>query len=224
MAFFSVGGAHAGPSDVSQAGETQVEDEIIYQGPGYTIARTYKAETLVPYGRAERPEGAINHGWIDLCDHPERVAEIPEAKRSVGLSKLLRVIADPASEIMSSACECCAFELGAEVDGPRWHVGGFVMVMFRDADRNVDAQNLVDMARYILSGISASSKHHVGFEMIVEPLKFFFGRTDCHALMLKTLGYGADEAEAWAAFDYAAGAAADTFRRDSPENADDAHA
>lgn len=34
-----------------------LEDKILFQGPGYTIARAFKAETLVP---AERPNGDIN--------------------------------------------------------------------------------------------------------------------------------------------------------------------
>jgi hypothetical protein len=86
-------------------------------------------------------------------------------------------------------------------------------VTFKDAERNLDPKNFVEMALYILSGIGPSSKQHIGFEMIVEPLKSFFGRPDCHSLMIKPLGYGNDEPQAWAAFECAASAVADAIQR-----------
>jgi hypothetical protein len=100
-----------------------MQAEILYQGPGYTIARTDTPETLVPYEPARRRNGDMNYGWIDLRDRPERVQDVPEAARSEGLSKVLRMIADPVSQIMSIGCECQAFERstpeGAMVrDGP----------------------------------------------------------------------------------------------------------
>jgi hypothetical protein len=191
-----------------------MQTEILDDGPGYTIARTDRPETLVPYGPAPRPKGAMNYGWIDLRDRPERVADIPEAARSEGLSKLLRVIADPVSQIMSIGCDCHAFERStAESHGPRWYVGGYVAVTFKDAERNLDPNNFVEMARYILSGIGTSSQHHIGFELTVEPLKSFFGRPDCHSLMIKPLGHGNDEPQARAAFEYAASAVADAIQK-----------
>lgn len=197
-----------------------MEDEILFQGPGYTIARTHKAETLVPYGYAERPNGHVNHGWIDLRDHPERVAEIPEAHRSAGLAKLLRAMADPVSKVMSSACECAAFDNSADAsDRPPWQVGGFVMAVFREVDRNTEPQNFVDLAGYLLNGVGPSSEYQFGFEMIVEPLKTFFGRSDCYALMIKPMGYGVDESEAWEAFDHAASSIAEALSRDRPQTA-----
>jgi hypothetical protein len=84
----------------------------------------------------------------------------------------LRVIADPVSQIMSVGCDCHAFERSTEEsDGPRWSIGGYVAVAFKDAERNLDPNNLVEMARFILTGIGASSEYYIGFEMIVEPLK-----------------------------------------------------
>jgi hypothetical protein len=185
---------------------------IKYQAPGITIAQSDEAGTLVPYGEVEHDDGHTNHGWTDLRDHPERVSQIPEATRSPGLARLLRVIADPVSRIMSSACECHAFDrTQVEHSGPPWQVGGFVVVMFKDAERNQDPENLLDVAARIAEGITPTEKHHIGFEFIVEPLKYFFGRSDCHAVLLKSLGYGSSEAEAWAAFEYATSAIADSI-------------
>jgi hypothetical protein len=156
----------------------------------------------------------MNYGWIDLRDHPERVADIPEAARSEGLSRLLRVIADPVSQVISIGCDCHAFERSTpENDSPRWSVGGYIAVAFKDAERNLDPNKLVEVACYILSEIGPSSEHQIAFEMIVEPLKYFFDHPDCHALMIKPFGRGDDEPQAWAAFDYAAGAVADAIQR-----------
>jgi hypothetical protein len=190
-----------------------VDDEILFQGPGYAIARTLTPGTLVPYERFVRADGNINHGWIDLRGKPERVIEIPEANKSKGLAELLRILANPSSKLMSGVCECAAFDCGPDTGGPRWQVGGFVTVMFRDTEKNVVAQNFVDLAQYILSGIPAAEDIHIGFEFVIEPLKLFFGRTDCHDLMIKPLGYGPDEQAAWVAFDYAATATATSIGR-----------
>lgn len=190
-----------------------MQTEILDQGPGWVIARNNTPGTLVPYGPAQRPSGAVNYGWIDLRDHPERVAFVPEAARSEALSKLLRVISDPGSKVMSIGCECAAAERPKEEDNPRWQVGGYVAVAFKDADLSCDPQKLVNVAYFILSGIGPSSEYHIGFELIVEPLKFFFGRTDCHALVIKPLGRGNDEPQAWAAFEHAVGAVAGAIEK-----------
>ena len=193
-------------------------DVIVNQGPGYTIARTNKASTLVPYGRADRASGDINHGWLDLRDHPERVGQVPEAAKSAGLARLLRVIADPVSKVMSSACECAAFKRAPDDDeGQNWQVGGFVITMFKDGDRNTDPDALIELASYLLQGIAPTESHHMGFEMLVEPLRLFFGRTDCFALTIKPHGFGASENEAWLSFDYACDALASAVERDRPK-------
>jgi hypothetical protein len=185
---------------------------VLYQAPGITIARTDQAGTLVPYAPADHGDGHQNHGWLDLQDRPDLVAQIPEVARSPGLARLLRVIADPVSRIMSSACECHAFPRAEDSrDRPPWHVGGFVVTMFREAERNADPENLVNLACRLAEGIAPTQAHHIGFEFIVEPLSYFFGRRDCHAVMLKALGYGETESQAWAAFDSATSAMADSI-------------
>jgi hypothetical protein len=64
--------------------------EILYQSPGVTIALSRKAETLVPYGAADRPNGDRNHGFFDLRDNPTAVNGIPEAAKLAGLAEFLR--------------------------------------------------------------------------------------------------------------------------------------
>lgn len=184
------------------------DDEILWQGPGATITRSYRPGSLIPYGRVTRPDGRINHGWIDLRGRPELVASIPEAQASEGLLRLLRVIATPGSPLMSGACECGVFdrpELGA---AQRWQAGGFVTVVFQHAEKNVDPQALIELAADILRGVRFTPEYGMAFEMMVAPLKLFFERTDCHDLLIKSVGVGASESKAWEAFNYAASAAA----------------
>jgi len=69
-----------------------MHDEIVFQVPGCTIARTFRAETTIPYsGHDPRPDRAQNHGWFDLRGRPELVAEIKEAAASPGLRAVLRI-------------------------------------------------------------------------------------------------------------------------------------
>jgi hypothetical protein len=56
--------------------------------------------------------------------------------------------------------------------------------------------------------VAASPEHHFGFEMIVEPLRSFFGDSGRYALMVKPLGYGTSEITAIASWEYAAAAVA----------------
>ena len=190
-----------------------MDNKMLLEGPGFAIVRTYTAETLVPYFPAERPDGEMNYGWFDIRDRPELVTTIPEARKSNGLANILRVIAQPASKLMSGGCECHAFDNGSAPDRPRWQVGGYVTTMFKDSDANTNEKAFFDLACYILHGIVPTDAHHIGFEMIIEPLKSFFGRTDCLALAVKPLGYGPDETSAWAAFNHAATAMAESIQR-----------
>ncbi|MDD3183148.1 MAG: hypothetical protein PHD48_10160 [Alphaproteobacteria bacterium] len=190
-----------------------MDDEILFQGPGYTIARSYRPETLVPYFPAEHGDGNINYGWIDLRERPDQVDSIPEARKSIGLANLLRVLAQPSSKLMSNACECGLFDQGAESKGPRWTVGGFVTLMFKDPQKNAKPENLIELAQYILGGISPTTEHLISYEIFIEPLKCFFDRTDCFALTLKPYGHASTEQQAWASFHHAASAAADAIQR-----------
>lgn len=160
-----------------------MSEEIIHQSPGYTIARSSIPSGLVPYFAADRPDGNVNHGWFDLRGHPERVALIPEAVRSSGLSEMLRAVADPRSELMSAACDCAAFSGCSQ--NPKWHVGGYVTVMYQDGDKNVNSGDLIELARQILQRVRVDTRHEIRFELIVKPTKIFFDRTDCHELLLK---------------------------------------
>ncbi|MCC7247429.1 MAG: hypothetical protein IT473_02290 [Lysobacter sp.] len=191
--------------------ESNDDDEILYQGPGYTIAKSSKAGTLVPYSSVKRPDDT-NHGWIDTRNRPDLVSLIPEASGRSGLTDILTVVAQPGSPIMSSGCECGLFEHSLDTK-LKWHAGGFVMLMYDDGDRNSDWKQLEELATWILSGINPTQNHITGYEIIIEPLRHFFGRTDCYALMFKPMGYGDTEEAAWLAFDFAASAAAKSLAR-----------
>jgi hypothetical protein len=197
------------------------EVEILYQGPGYTIARGGKAGTLVPYGYAERPDGQINHGFFDLRDNPDAVDAIPEAAKVPGLAKLLRAAAAHES-IMTSACEAHVFDRGADYDPPeqRFQGGSFVVIEYREVDKCCDPERYVNLAGFILHGVAPTEDHVVGYDFVIEPLKTFFGHDGCFALQAKGLGMGVTEDAAWAALNYAMGAMADAIARkpETPES------
>ncbi len=166
-----------------------MSDDIVHRGPCYVIARTDRPSGLVPYFRDQRPDGTTNHGWLDLRGHPERVALIPEAQRSLGLTEMLRIIADRRSPLMSGACECCSFDRSlVNPAESAWQVGGFVTVMYQDPERNTNQDELLRLAGWIANRVVPQvqeSQLMVALEMTAEPLKLFFERTDCHALLVK---------------------------------------
>ena len=95
---------------------------------------------------------------------------------------------------MTLGCESAAFERTDALPGePQWQAGGYVVVTFQDAIRNTDQDRLVELAYQILRHVSGAGDFHIGFEMEVQPLKLFFGRTDCYVLQMKPLGYGSDK-------------------------------
>ncbi|BAV45283.1 Uncharacterized protein MLTONO_0380 [Mesorhizobium loti] len=188
------------------------EVETVLQGVGWTIAKTKDAGTMVPYpARPILVDGRLNYGWMDLRGRPDLVEQIPEARESPALSNLLRVIAT-SPMLMSSACEHASFDRSGS-DGPAWQAGAFIIVEFLEAEKNTDPGQLIEFSKYVLGGIPPTELHHIGFEMIVEPLKYFFGRRDCHALMMRPLGYGSTEGEALAALEFAVNAIADSIQR-----------
>lgn len=192
------------------------EVKILHQGPGYTIAETSEAVTIVPYlGSAQRENGSQNHGFMDLRGRPELVDKIPEAQKSTGLSTFLRTLADPSSKLMSSGCECHAFEKFDNPQSPRWVAGCYINVMFQDAIRNKNKNSMRDIAAYSLNGVGPPPEGiHIGFELLIEPLKGFFGVDGCYCVMIKTLGFGATKDQAWTSMNYALEALAASISRD----------
>ena len=189
-------------------------DEILKQGRGYMISQSDIAATAVPYGPADREDGDRNYGFVDLRDQPDLVDEIPEAKKSDGLAELLRAINAPGSALMSIGCECGAFsQEAAQEGGPTRYIGSYVAITFRDPGRNSEPKALIDLARAILGRVRIDERHIVTFEMILEPLKHFFGRSGCFELLVKPAGRGRCDQEAWEAFDHVTFATAAAIRR-----------
>jgi len=187
-------------------------ETIILQGDGYTIARTDDAGTAIPYGPADREDGARNHGFLDLRDRPELVRRIPEAQGSAGMQALLREVNAPGFRFMSLGCERAIFprQSGRRED-PNYLCGGYIQVAYRDSVLNAAPDRLIALAQRLLSGIGASSEHHIGFTMIVEPLRSFFGDANRYALMIKPLGYGNSRVVARSAWEHAARSIASGF-------------
>lgn len=182
-------------------------------GAGWTIARTDHANTAIPYGGVDRPDGQRNHGFIELNDRPELATAIPEAQDSIGMLAILQALAAPGFRFMSLGCARGLFPRhDAKPGEPTYLYGGYVQVAYRDSALNTNPDRFVALSQRILRGIGPSVEHHtIGFEMIVEPLRSFFGAADCYALIVKPLGYGNSEGAALAAWEHAATAVAAVF-------------
>jgi hypothetical protein len=183
-------------------------DRIIEQGPGFTIAVSDELGTMTHYGGIQREDGNVNFGFVDLRSWPELVDSIPEVRKSNALGRLLRTINAQTSPLMSIGCECAEFQLKEALgSGESIHVGGYIDITFYDPEKNQTESALIHVARAILGRIAAPPGNTViQFEMIVEPLKLFFGTTGHYGLMLKPNGYGKTSPEAWRAFEHATGA------------------
>lgn len=187
-------------------------DSIIMQGPGYTIARISETETGVPYGEAIRPDGQRNHGFFDLRNRPELVAQIPEAQNSAGMQAVLQALNSIDSRFMSLGCARGVFpQQEAQPGEPTYLCGSYIQMAYRESTLNSDPDRFINLSKKILSAVVASPEYHFGFEMIVEPLRSFFGASGCFALMVKPLGYGTSEITAIAAWEYAAAAVAEAI-------------
>ncbi|SFW27777.1 hypothetical protein [Luteibacter sp. UNCMF366Tsu5.1] len=176
-------------------------DYILYQGSGITIAQTDEALTAVPYGPQTHDDGDQNHGWVDLRDHPERVASIPEAQKSAGLAALLGDLAEPGA-LMTSGCECGLFAGNAEMAHAHY-VGGYIDVMFRDGALNTPETLYAALEQWLPGVPPPAVGVHYGYEFIIQPLRNFFGQRDRFSVMVKPIGCGNTPDQAWAAFDAA---------------------
>lgn len=187
-----------------------MEDTILEQGPGYTIAIVEEAHGTVPYGPVVRDDGT-NHGWVDLRDQPNLVDTIPEVRDLPGMQAILRAANAPQSPFMTVGCEKGPFPIGGQ--HPITHmVGGYIDLVFRTGDYN-DPDQLVEVARQVLSRVEPSSNVVIGYEFLVQPLKNFFGQGGRYALMLKPQGHGENETAAWQAFEVACMHLANALRR-----------
>ncbi len=110
-------------------------DTILFQEPGVAIAYDDQAHTLAPYGRSVRPNGDVNHGFIDLRDRPELVHSIPEANASPGLQKILVALNRKGSRFMSLGANV-AFSSKTTQQIGQWRSDLIRPVVFRDFEAN----------------------------------------------------------------------------------------
>jgi hypothetical protein len=183
-------------------------DTILYQGPGYTIARTDEQSTMTHYPGMTSEE-QIETGWmrgpfIDLSESPELIDSIPELAKSPGLRSMISAVAGPTAKLMTIGCDVAEFP-GNQEDDSRLHVGSYVNYAFRDIAKASDVQKNVDLACWILNAIGPPPDGIViSYEFIIEPLKSFYGHAGCYAVMAKAIGFGPTLAAAWNSYEWAA--------------------
>lgn len=186
-------------------------DTIISSGRGFVIACSDEAHTAVPYFAVDREDGRRNNGFCDLRDQPELVELIEEAQDSSGLTTLIAAANAVGSPFMTIGCDRASFPPDDSLPGQQHRTGAYVDITFRDPAENEGCDGLVDLARHLIRGVEAElasvpvpAETEFTYEMIVEPLKTFFGLDGRYVLTMKPIGFGATEDEARRSFEHAA--------------------
>lgn len=113
---------------------------------------------------------------------------------------LLETLNAVGSPLMTLGCECGVFRREPESEGePDRYVGSYVAIAFRKPALNT-AERIYELTRGVLARTAGSDSHHYTFEITVTPLRTFFGHAKCFEMHVNALGYGSDDAQAWAAF------------------------
>jgi len=185
-------------------------NEIIRQGPGFTIYRTSDWGPPVPYPPVMHKD-SINHGFVDLRDHPERAAQIPETRKSKGLEMILRVLAP--SPLMSIGCEYRLNTRDGAGDGLGYYFHSYTDLTYRDPAQHASEQQMIDLAESLLREIEPRNGAVFGFEIAVQRMKCFFGKCGGYNLSLGLSGYGRTEEEASRSYEISAGQTAEAFTR-----------
>jgi hypothetical protein len=172
-----------------------MSDEIIKQGPGFTIYRTTEWGPPVPYPAMPR-EDSMNYGFMDLRDHPERVEHIPEAQQSAGLQQILRVLNRVGSSLMSLGCEYRLNSKDDARDGYACYFHSYTDLTYRDPVSNSSEDQLIGLAERFLREIVPREDTVFGFELGIQRMKGFFGARVAYNLSLGISGYGRTEEEA----------------------------
>lgn len=151
----------------------------------------------VPYKAEDREDGNRNHGFVDLRDNPELVSSIPEAGKNSGLAAVLSSVNAQGAPLMTVGCECAIFE----ESGYPPYVGSYIGIAFRESDSNLNPAAFERLAISVLRRVRIAPPEGqiCSFELIIEPLRNFFGSRNCFHIILKMLGSGPTPDAAWAA-------------------------
>jgi predicted nucleotide-binding protein len=189
-----------------------MSDEIISQGPGFTIYRTSDWGPAVPYRAAPREE-SVNHGFMDLRDHPELVAAIPEAAASPGLRQILHLLNEPGSPLMSIGCERRLNSRNDPRDEYKLYYHSYTDLTYRDPAKHAAECQLVQLANDFLHGVIGVADAVFAFELGIQRMRAFFGTQAGYVLSLGLSGYGRSEEEAGYSYEAGAQATANAFSK-----------
>lgn len=193
-------------------------DQILFQGPGYTIAKTDQAETMTHYlgmsSEEQAETGWMRGPYVDLIANPCAIDSIPELAKSPNLKALIAAAIGPEAQLFTIGCDVGEFP-GVGDKGPGAHVGAYVSYAFRDYEKASNLQRNIDLAIWMLSGMKDAPPDglSVNFEFIIEPLKSFYGKLGAFSVMAKPIGYGDNFEKAWLSFDWAASKLAESVAR-----------
>jgi hypothetical protein len=187
--------------------------EVLEQGDWWTIGISDKWGPPVPYPAVQRPDGAVNHGFVDLRENLDLIESIPEVQDSEGMKALLRVLNAPTSPFRSFGCEHSQpGPLDPPVpDGPTHSMGCYVDLAFVDVEAN-DQPAIVALARRVKDLLPLTVNNWVSVDLLAEKLKWLEGREDRHGLFIRVQGLGLSEDQARTVFEAGVQLLAGAFR------------
>lgn len=128
----------------------------------------------IPYAAADYEDGSQNFGFTSLRGHPERVADVQEAKSVPCYQALLRALNAPQSPFFSVACE----KAFSSDETGHWG-SGYVEFAFNFAELVSDAANYFSLFYHFTYDADAYiGAHDVQFHWIVQPARFTDGSCD----------------------------------------------
>ena len=111
--------------------------------PAYSLYLTLRQEgKTIPYP-AQKWANSRNHGFWLLKGHPERIAQVPEAKACPGLAHALERINAAETEFYTAGCD---YSLNTESNGSHW-AKGYIDCIFVDPKQASDCQAYFDLFR-----------------------------------------------------------------------------
>jgi len=186
-------------------------ESIIERGEAHTIYLTDKVAPFVPYEAKTSGGGRQNHGFIDLRDHPEKAASIPEAAGQPGVIAFLEKVNAEGSPLMSLGCDSAVSPVTGNENGATHSVSGYVDIAFRDP-RLGSEDNVAAVAQKLMAMHGPKLRGWATYALGVMPTLGLFG-VPCHFLTVHINALGPSEAEAWENFNDHFGRLADVIRR-----------
>ena len=149
--------------------------KTIDKGADWLLVLSDEARTAVPFDSEARDDGGFNYPFHDLAKEPWLIALIPEVAQFPFLREVIEIANRPDSWLMTTACDAKGPMSTLTPDGtPRFHSGGMAAIAYRDGEKNLSQEALIELARRIeVASARPDSACRVRYQ--VEPYKSWYG-------------------------------------------------